>query len=292
MIEEKFTVLHDDNSVFINHSFLAKDYDTAAFPLVIISADDRILIGLDKLFNSFFPQMETVNTNAGTFTAKYFDKDDQAFKALTIQDETLMFTQSGFIFFDKPKDTDNNNLWEANTINGIKKFWLQLVPSVDFSVGTEVRGLSVLFSNDADLTRSRSNIVTKHAQGQQNDSWILKHVEARDEIIQRIRNAGNKKVKLEDIDGEGIFESKDITRFDFHDIDQLRQASKYFALTNIFRFELSDEKDDKYELLARKYEKKASNAMNVFFLKIDFNDDGIEDTNESTNDTRIELSFD
>ena len=291
MLEEKFTVLHDDNAVFSDKSFEAKDYDGDSFGLVLIAAEDKLLVGLEKPFNAFYVEMKTANTNAGKFTAKYFDENDLAFKTLTIQDESKMFTRSGFLLWDKPKSLTDNNLWKATTIDGKKKFWLELTPSVDFSGGTDVQGLNIVLSDDNDLIRERGNIVSQHAVDLGLTSWILKHVSSREELLQRLRNSGNRKIKTENIDGEAITEIKDITVFDLHDFNQLRQASKLLTLAKIFIQELSDEKDDKFDSIGKKFQENSDAAFNLFFLSLDFNDDGVEDHEESLDEQRVELSF-
>jgi len=134
-------------------------------------------------------------------------------------------------------------------------------------------------------------IVSKHASDLSLSSWILKHVASRDDLIQKLRNSGDRKIKTEDINGKAITKIRDITVFDLHDIDQLRSASKYLTLSKIFRFELSDSEDDKFEKLGRKFQGQSDAAFNLFFLSLDFDDDGVEDQNESLDEQRVELSF-
>ncbi len=289
MLLETFTIKHDDDSTFKDFSFAAKDYDGDSFGLELIAAEDFLYIGLEKRFNYFYTEMKVANTNAAVFTAEYFDKDDVAFNALTINDETKGFVQSGFITFDRPVDIDGNQLWDPSEVDGVKKFWIRLKPDVNFSASTEVQGLNVVFSNDADLIRARSNIVSKHATNKPTLSWILKHVEARDEILQTLRNNGNRTVKKEDINENAITKYADLTGFDFHNFNQVRLASKNYALANIFRFEISDKEDDKYELLGQKFKDKGDDALNLFFLSLDRNADGIEDNSEMRSIETIDL---
>ena len=72
---------------------------------------------------------------------------------------------------------------------------------------------------------------------------------------------------------------------------ELREASKFFALSMIYLDELSDEQDDKWERSGKRHLKRAEEAINLFMLKIDSNDNGLEDESESNGDTGINLSW-
>lgn len=273
-----FTVTHDDDASFVDKTFEARSYSGDSFGLELVSAEDYLYVGLYKPFNSIYVEMATANTNANTLALEYFDKDALAFTSLDLLDESKGFTRSGFLTFQKPVDAQNQNAWATTTVNGDELYWIRLKPSADHSVGTIVQGLNIVFSNDDDLVEERSNIVSKHASNQPTGSWILKHQAAKKEIIQKIRDKGN--MKFRSNDNRPHLRFADINEFDLLDFTQLRQASKFLVLSKIFLFELSDEEDDKYFMVGKDYEDKFKSAMEVFFLSLDKDDDGIQDASE------------
>jgi len=263
MIKKTFTVLHDDDSSFVDNSYASSDFGTEGFDIEIVAAEDNLYVGFHKQFNMFYVDMGTANENANTITAKYYDKDDEDWKALTIVDETEGLTKSGFIYWDKPKNANGDYLWEENTVNSIEQYWVQFSFSADHSASV-VNGLGIVFSNDNDLIEERSDIVSKYNSG---NSWILKHQSAAKDIIQFIRNAGNTK---RDTD----YNIENITEFDILEPFELRQASKYLVLSKIFLQEISDSEEDKYFKLGMDFKKKYKEAMNLYLIKVDKDDDG------------------
>ena len=199
-----------------------------------------------------------------------------AWVTLDAIDESQNFFKSGFIYFNKPED------WLANTVNGDENFYIRLQPSVAHDVSTEIRGLGVLLSNDLDLIGIRANIVSKHNNG---DSWVGKHEAARKYIIQKLRNLGHRKYNST----ETLF--KNLTEFDLLEPFELREASKFYALSYIYLDELSDEQDDKWERSGKRHLKRADEAVNLYMLQVDQDDDGEKDTEENDGDTGINLSW-
>ena len=71
-----------------------------------------------------------------------------------------------------------------------------------------------------------------------------------------------------------------LDQFDLHNFDEVRQASKYLALANIF-FNESDAVDDKWQQKGDGFLRKYADAINLNFLSIDENDDGTMQNSES-----------
>ena len=59
----------------------------------------------------------------------------------------------------------------------------------------------------------------------------------------------------------------------------------------IYLDELSDEQDDKWFIAGRRHEQRGDEAVNLFMLKIDANDNGDEDECESNGSTTTMLSW-
>jgi len=275
---EFFTVIHETS----NLSEKVKDFTTPAVPLEITDAE-YLYVGYRKPFNTFFCEVSG-NSEANTLEAEAWVNG--AWASLDILDESEGFNESGFITFEKPKE------WALTTIENEEKFFIRLKPSASHSVGSTLKGLAVLFSNDLDLIGVRDNIVSKHNNG---NSWVAKHEASRKYIIQEIRNKGNKIVESKEPQ-ENIFNLDvkkfiDVTEFDILKPFQLRQASLYKTLSMIYLDELHDEENDKWQRQGLRYEAEFYKAIDLFFLSIDSDDDGEESAEESRKRTGVNLSW-
>jgi len=281
---DKFTQFYESPAAtFTDFSDEAADFsrDTFAIPLPT-GANEYYYIGLPKEFYYFYVELSVANTNAANLTLEYYHEDNAAWTELTFKDETQGFTRNGFIRFDKPEDTSNlNSLWGEVAVNSSTKFWIRISTDTSFSAGTVGQGIGLVFSDDNDLIEERGNIVSKHAPS--NGSWINKHVAAKKEIIQRLRNKGNRKTTMDNK------RFGDIDEFDLLEFEQVRAASKFLALSKIFCQELSDAEDDKWFQLGKKFEVSYEDAFNTFFLSLDLDDDGVLDSEEELSTTRIDL---
>ena len=270
-----FTILLDDSLSISDYSLALKEYDTAPVTLELTTAS-YLYIGFEKLFSSVFVELSSKSLAGSTLSAEYFD--GTTWQALSIFDETNGLSKSGFINFVAPEDM------AANTIDAKEKIYIRLKTDIDTgAIGIKL--IDIMFSSDLDLTKIRENIVSKFAL---NGTWIGKHIAARDHIIQVIRNKGNvKEVKK----NEGLITEeilyKDIDKFDFLDPSQLRVAASYLALYFIFWYELSDEEGDKWQLKAAEMLKLYEDAINAFFVALDFNDDGKQDAKEEAKSDAI-----
>lgn len=274
-----FTVNHNAT----DFSKKLKDFGTAAISLELQTAE-FIYVGYEKPFKQFFIEMAVKNTNANTMSAEYYD--GTSWLALnTLIDESEGLVKSGFCLFEKPND------WAKATVATVEKFYIRLLTDANHSVGTTMQGLGILLSNDLDLEGVRSNIVTTHNDG---NSWVLKHEQARKDIIQELRNAGNRIVKNANKNNPLVTEGvrfADVTEFDLLEPEQLRQASLYKAISMIYLDELSDELDDKWQRQGDRYDKKYSGMVNLFSLQLDTDDDGIASDSETNTTTRTNLTW-
>lgn len=273
-----FTILYNSTDL----SKRLKDFGTAPVSLEL-QTGEYIYIGYYKpSFKQFFIEFDTANTNANTISAEYFD--GTTWQPLnTLLDESDGFTKSGFFFFERPEG------WAETTVDGEKKFFIRLATDANHSVGTSIKGIAILFANDLDLIGVRSNIVSKLNNG---ESWVLKHEAAKKYIMQELRNKGYRKVinadKFNPLIEEGL-RFADLTEFDLLEPEQLRQAALYKTLSMIYLDELSDEIDDKWHRQGMKYEADYSTMFNLFYLQVDFDDDGIVSDGEATISTSTEL---
>lgn len=275
---------------FTDHTEAGFDFSRDDFPLVITQAD-TFLVGYRKPFNFFYNEFKVANVNANNLIIQYLNSDtDTLTDVPNLHDGTLGYTRSGFITFNRPEDDQANTTWKKSTFDGVELYWLVITVSADHSAGTEVRGMNVLYSDDNDLIQERSNIVSKHATNEPTLSWVVKHQAARNEIVQKLRNQGkNKVIKSTEVNPSRF---ADLTYFDILNLDQIRNASKFYTLAKIFKQELSDAAEDKWWKLGEDFEEQGDNSFDLFLLSLDTDDDGEEDIEENTKDEkRINLSF-
>lgn len=264
-LENRLFVFHDDDSTFINHTNAAQDYARDDFSVALDSANDFLYVGFRKPINSIYVELKTPNTNANTFTFEYFNGTDFV-DIPTFSDETKGFIRSGFLIWER-------NLTDeaSTTINSQEAFFYRLQPSVTHSA-TEIQGLNIVFSDDSDLKLEVNNIDDFLPSGA--SSHILSHVGARDKLIMDLRLKGYIKRNR----NSGRF--KDLNVFDILNIQQLRDSSKWQALSNIFD-DLSDRSDDKWAQKAAKFSSRYKSVRDqIQFLGIDADDDGLADINE------------
>lgn len=262
--EKELFVFHDDDSSFIDFSDEAENYLRDKLALVLTTSD-FLYVGLYKPFDRIYTDMDTANTNTSVFTGEFFDGSN--FVSLTnFKDKTNGMSRSGFMRWDRAQ-TD----WALTTINGQEAFWVRFSIDVAFSAGTDLNGLNIIFAEDLDLQEVYRNINSYRFSG--DTTFIALHQSVRNDIVQKIRNAGNAKFNR----NEEKF--RDITRWDFNDSEQLRNAAKYFALAEIFE-NTSDSTDGKFNQLVNKYKARANEAFNLFYLSLDLDDDGIADKSE------------
>jgi len=223
---------------------------------------DYIYVGYYKPINQIFFSLDTVNSLTGGMIAEYYN--GSTWTSLTIFDDTKGLQRDGFVQWSKPTD------WTANTIDSVEKYWIRF--SVTTAADCVLTGISSLFSDDNDLIKVYPDIGdTEFKLGQ--PKLLNAHVEARDWIIQKLRNSGILK------ENASTLYLDDLQVFDVLNKEQLRSAAKYYALYTIF-FNVSDNPDDIYMVKANKYLQFAQNAYKLAKFDVDSDDDGEEDAAE------------
>lgn len=281
--KEFYTVKYEGTDL----SLKVKDYlnNEVTLPLDV---GQFLYVGYYKPFKNMFIYFSELNTVAAAITLEYYDGNDWV-ELPDVIDETENFIKSGFVNFPRPAN------WKVQTVDGDELFYIRIKTDTALTPTTKLKGLNILFSNDDDLIGIRSNIVSKHNNG---NSWVEKHEAARKHIVQQLRNLGYRKVK-QATDSPIYFEEEkedqkvysNLTQFDLLEPFELREASKFLALSYIYLDELSDEEDDKWYRNGIRHEQRGYEALNTFMLKIDVDDDGKEDIEESSGDTGTALTW-
>lgn len=265
----KLTTFHDDGGSFTDYSDQAVDYLTRPIALTVTS-DDYIYLGYSKPFNATYFEMKTVNTNSSNLLVEYYD--GSSWQTASYHDDSAALSRSGLISWDK------SNMSQVE-INSVSKYYVRISLDADSSA-IEIHGANIIFSDDREMKQEFFEIDNSDLLPVGFDSHIPKHVAARNEIIQELRNRGNQK------DKSSINKTQiDINPWDLHDIFQVRQAATYLALAKIF-FNLSDDPEDHWFRKFEEYHKKYKSALSLFNLNYDEDNDGIEDETEQNNKYR------
>ena len=255
------TVLHNNTTTVANFSDEARSFSGNAFALEL-AATHHLYLGLQKPFERIYIGQGTANLTAGTLSAEYWD--GSAWSSLGLTDKTNQLLNDGFLYWSKPSD------WAATTLESLDRYYIRLIPTATFDVGTTVQGINLLLSEDIDLIEKYRGIEDYRRTDDSN--FITFHQYAVNEIIQDLRNAGNVKFN-------SVGNRTDINVFDLHQPEQLREAAAWKALEGIF-FEASNEVEDKADQLARSCRNKYQSSFKLYLLSLDTNDDGLEDSSE------------
>ena len=263
-------VINDQGGDFKDFSKPLRDYLRDQEQLIIESGNSSLYIGLYKPFNSVYVEltrpMDAVAVIDLQFTINGSNVD--------LDDDTNGFKRSGFMQFTKPEN------WSATTVDGKEAFWLKIDSAAD-NIDVDCIGLNIVFSDDNDLRSEVREIDKMLASG--DTSFISYHLSARNEIIQTLRNGG--RFKQDDDD-----QIKNLTKWDVLDFGEIRQASKYLALSKI-HFDTSLNVDDKNYQRFRDYEGMFGKAFNLYIMNLDKNDDGKKEQEEDLIVNSIEIEI-
>ena len=249
---------YDKNMVISDYSQKARDYLRDSFTIDFVGAEDSFYIGLYKPFDWVYMELLTEALTDSELVYEY--SNGAGFSGLNVFDDTIGFQRSGFINWNKPSD------WKAQAINGQELYWVKITSPVNFSIA--IQGCNIVFADDNDLEQECRDI--KDYLYKNDKSFIAYHVSTRNDIIQRLRNGGDKKLVNENTVNEKF---ENITKWDLLDIGEIRSAAKYLCLSKIF-FDVSENVDDKAFSKYKEYMAQFGDAFELFFLSIDKNDDG------------------
>lgn len=254
-------------SVFYNAqdiSLSQSDFNIGEFTTIVTNTD-YIYVGYYKPINSLYFHSEQVNTNESVMSIDYYN--GTTFTPLVgLVDRTEGFTKRNFIDWSRNQEDE-----AVITVNAIEQYWYRISLDVD-STDIIFNGINLLFSNDDHIKGLKPWILDARYYGTGTTSYVAYHQEARDLIIQRMRNEGKVKVKNSKL--------ANINQFDILDRFELQMASRYMALSLIYSDRFSDNANDKYVADAKRYMEMGLNNLSLYLLSLDEDDDGKEDTAE------------
>lgn len=263
------TVLKDG----VDYTKQAFDFSKKNFSLSIATGE-YLYIGYSKRINNIFFELATANTSNSNLIVEAFN--GTTWEEVDTFDKTDGFENSGFVMM-------NENYTNTETeVEGITQTFLRF--SVDVSTSSMTfRGINCIFCDEDDLILEEPNV--KEYYPEQMDSHILSMAAARHYIVQRMRNEGHiKHSSTSSVFSPFYGDIKNITQFDFFDIEDVKMMAVYYSLYKIF-FNISDSSEDQYYIKAEDYLEKFESVYKVFILKLDVDDDGEEDEGEKNRTT-------
>ncbi len=264
------TVKHDDNSVFTDysHSMAAFGRDTETFD--VITLEDQLYVGFEKPINAIYVDIVTapndIHDTHAISTVEYWNGTAWA-GVSQLSDDTLGLHRGGFIRWDREQDDQATNAVDSATM-----YWYKINPNED-RAGMVISGLNLVFSDDYELSLEQPYISDSEFLGSES-SHIKTHAAVKREIIQKFRNKDY--VKIDSVTGD----KEDINCWDLHDLDEVRLAATYLAISKIY-YQMSDDVEDVWAVKSKAYEDKFNKYINLARLSLDTNDDGVIDDVEN-----------
>lgn len=256
------------NSEDISEGLSDFQADTQAVTLL---STDKMYIGFTKPIYSIYLYAKTPSTTPNTLAVKYWNNQQNSFQNVDVlSDGTKGFTANGFIQWGINQNALNNE-FSDHLLNGKSLFWLELSLAANTSA-MELQAINILFCDDKDLQREFFPVLNADFRLGATDFTSI-HESVRDDIVQKIRNKGINKWSRKDVDLSDRLKWQRITAFDFLDIQEIRVAACYFALSKIF-YSVSDKPDDNWNIKAQHYNKLAEEMMNTVYISLDLFNDG------------------
>ena len=154
------------------------------------------------------------------------------------------------------------------------------------------QGINIVFCDDQDMLtiNPRANDFKFKSQA----SFMNYRLEATNQIVRTLRNGGWVKMFSSNsqispsVGQSGLAKLRSITKWDILDVDEIRDAAKYLALSKLF-FEVSENNEDKSYMRYKDYRDKYSEAFKMFFISLDLDDDGEVDRYENHHTNELEI---
>lgn len=215
---------------------------------------DYLYVSFKKPLKQVYIDLETANTTGGAISAQS-SSDGLSWASIDVLDETQGLKRSGFIHLEP-----NSNTYY--------RFSLSISSSA-----MKIRGIGSQFCNESDLRLELPGVDRFYPRGF--NSHINAIESATRYIVQKINNLGD----MYKYDGTSC---KMLNRYDFKNIDELKEPAKFYAL-HLICLSLSDS-DDNYLKKSDIFLGKFNESFKVFhgaLISIDSNDDGKDDDGET-----------
>jgi hypothetical protein len=267
MIESKaiLSVKLEHHSVFSDLTYKTREFGRDEVSIILDADTDFLYVGYSKPINCFFLNHNSNGVAEAITALKYYNGTSWV-SVSNLEDDTLGLSRPGLLRWDRELVGQ-----VASLIDGVTKFWYKLSTNTNKAT-LKLSGINVTFASDFDLTLEQPFATQSEMLGGLT-SHILIHTAVRNEIIQYFK--GKDYYKL---DSNGV--KQDLTCWDLMEIGEVNQAAIMLALSKIF-FNFSDSKDDIWSSKAYEYRGRYQKFIDKASITIDFNDNGIIESNEN-----------
>jgi hypothetical protein len=197
-----------------------------------------------------------------------YNEEFSTWDAVQSIDDTKGLTRAGFIQWMLPSEDI-----DEGTVNSVKKYWAKITVGTATSA-IVLRAISGLFSDDNELLKEFPKILdAQFLLGQPNH--LLIHETCRNDIVQHFRRRGMRRLKNDCY-------WKKFSHWDVMDIDEVKTAATYLALSKIFHNVANSAKqEDNWSSKSSYYKKEYDKAIDNAYLTWDKYSNGAVDDNQT-----------
>lgn len=261
-LASRLTIL--SGPTFVDSSDALCDFSVDSATITLLSTD-YLYVGFEKPISSLFFYLTTPSTGSRSLKVEMFNQGSWGTRKSI--DDTAGLTRSGFVTWEIPDQPVVCN------VNSTSMFWVRFSVTVATSA-TVFRAISSLFSDDRELKKEFPSILnTNFLIGGTTDHYMI-HETCRNDIVQYFRKKGLRRLGADSY-------MKKFMAFDIMDIDEVRTAATYLALSKIFsNVANSANQDDNWLAKSRMYKKMADEALNTAYVTWDSVSDGSKNSQD------------
>ena len=258
-LASRLRIFAENAGVFVDYSDALCDFSLDSATITLQSTG-YLYLGFEKPITSTFIYASTASTGTRLLSASTYTSSGWT-DVLAILDDTVGLTRSGLVQWALP---ENTLPCQVNNIDGL--YWIRLKVSIATSA-VVYAAISALFSDDVDLAREFPKIMDAGFLLGKTNHYLI-HEGVRDAIVAKFRNRGLKRLATSAV-------LRRVTCWDLLDIQEVRQAATFLALSKIFD-NISNSADDKdnWKSKSREYAKRATSELDIAYLTFDRISDG------------------
>lgn len=257
------TVFTYDGVSYNNVTSQASDLRLDSFTYDL-SPTKFIYVGYSKPINALYFYMIDGKNNVNT-NLKFEYWNGTAWTSLSIADQTHALKYSGMVNWTTPTD------FAETSVNSITSCWIRVSTQAATTPNLKFQYMGLVFSDDTDISIEFPSVLQECYYPTGYSDFFSYHVNAKEYVMSELLRRGYTKM---------VGASKEpINQWDVLDVYELRQASLYYAMSQIF-FTLSDNSSDNYWQKYIEYKNKYEQAMSLGMLRIDQDNDGQADESE------------
>jgi len=242
-IQDTLRILYYNGTSYVDYSTVLSQVKGSQTASIELSSTKFLYVGYRKPLKNLSLVLSTVSIVSTVLSVSSLGNAD-----VVVTDETQNLTRSGNLFWTNPLPQYTYAL-QSETV-----YWYKISTSV--ATGTIVlQALSRFFCDYVDVIAIMPALSDTNLFGTTTEIYNIIEL-SKENILQKLTNAGK------------LTQQSFVSIFDFDNVYELNKASAYDTVAQICLL-LSDNENDKYEKLAKNYEKKSSEFLNTFYLSFD-----------------------